>query len=154
MDDKTKMLCAFCCTEHDENEPGSASVYSYYVCPRCAAAMKEGITIIVAEPEPTETDQLPICVLTDKNSKDMPLYPTGEWSVFTPDAMRALFAPEYAEKAIENRVALASGEIMSGVKKIYKNTMMPAPIKTDNPADMTPDQYDGETGANSEVKTE
>lgn len=108
---------------------------AYKTCPECHAAMQEGIPVVSVTGEPNFKDQPPICGLENADGKVEPAYPTGEYGVFSENALSALFGPEQAGSAKAKGFLLVRPDVFSGLKEIYDKTMMPEVLKTQNPED-------------------
>lgn len=123
-----RKYCIFCNSMHDAGEPGGSSLHSAYICPDCAAEMAKGITFVGVSDSPKLDGQPALCIITYSDNTQRPVYCTGEWLVLTPEAVRRLFDPSLAERAIEDKFALVTPQTLEGLKDVYKNTMMPEPL--------------------------
>lgn len=126
-------LCFFCQKEKPAG-PDSKALFSYFVCAECAEQMASGLPVMVVADEPAFEHQPPICVMETEKGQG-PMYPTGEWAVYSHEAASRLFGPEVSTQAVLSGAMFLTQPVWDGVQEIYKKTMMPEDMELDNPED-------------------
>ena len=106
--------CFFCSSEIAENEP-QLNLFSYHLCPKCAEAMNEGITLISVEYEPVFAHQEPIATMEDGKK----FYPTGEWIVLPEEMVIKLFKDENASTFIRLKKGFLLSELFDTMKETF-----------------------------------
>lgn len=140
-DQEQKCICLFCHTGF-KLQNSSMRVGAYFLCSECAALAEDNIPVICVQDSPVFEKQQPIVrVLNENNDNNgsgavmTSIYPTGEYAMFSHEAVNRLFGPERLEAAKAYGCLYVRPDVMAGVKDIYKKTMTPAPLKAQNPED-------------------